>query len=46
VCIFGQHEEVIGVRADGTIEHINTNDLGLPIAIERDITLFANWFDF
>ncbi|NJK60240.1 MAG: PP2C family protein-serine/threonine phosphatase [Oscillatoriales cyanobacterium SM2_1_8] len=44
--IFGQHEEAIVVRANGTIEHIDTDDLGLPIALDRDIAPFANWFDF
>jgi len=46
VRVFGQHEEAIGIRADGTIERIHTDDLGLTIALDRDIAPFANWFDF
>lgn len=38
--IVGQHEEVIVVRAGGEIERIDTNDLGFPIGLEADISLF------
>lgn len=37
----GQHEEVIVVRADGTLERIDTMDLGLPIGLEADISPFV-----
>jgi len=33
----GQHEEVIVVRSSGEVEHIDTMDLGFPIALEADI---------
>lgn len=40
--ISGQHEEVIIGRANGTLERIDTMDLGLPIGLEEDITPFLN----
>jgi phosphoserine phosphatase RsbU/P len=36
----GQHEEVIVVRLDGTVEQIDTFDLGFPLALEEDICPF------
>jgi len=36
----GQHEEVIVVRSSGEVEHIDTMDLGFPIALEADIADF------
>ncbi|MBM0741129.1 SpoIIE family protein phosphatase [Phormidium sp. CLA17] len=36
----GQHEELIIVRQDGQIEHIDTLDLGFPLALEADISCF------
>ncbi|MCT7975581.1 SpoIIE family protein phosphatase [Laspinema olomoucense] len=41
--ISGQHEEVIIGRANGTLERIDTMDLGLPIGLEEDITPFLNY---
>ncbi|WP_254566752.1 SpoIIE family protein phosphatase [Oscillatoria sp. HE19RPO] len=41
--ISGQHEEVIIGRANGTLERIDTMDLGLPIGLEEDITAFLNY---
>lgn len=38
----GQHEELIVVRADGTIERIDTIDLGFPLGLERDISAFIS----
>lgn len=38
----GQHEEAIVIRENGTIERIDTVDLGFPIGIEDDITRFVN----
>jgi serine phosphatase RsbU (regulator of sigma subunit) len=38
--VSGQHEEMIVVRADGTIERIDTIDLGFPIGLDRDISAF------
>jgi sigma-B regulation protein RsbU (phosphoserine phosphatase) len=40
VTLTGQHEEVILVRADGTIERIDTMDLGFPVGLEPDISAF------
>jgi PAS domain S-box-containing protein len=37
----GQHEELIIVRADGTVEQIDTFDLGFPLGIESDIAQFV-----
>ncbi|HEY9652723.1 MAG TPA: SpoIIE family protein phosphatase [Coleofasciculaceae cyanobacterium] len=37
----GQHEEMIVVRSDGTLERIDTLDLGFPIGLEADITDFV-----
>ncbi|MBD2576413.1 SpoIIE family protein phosphatase [Oscillatoria sp. FACHB-1406] len=37
----GQHEEVIIVRADGTLERFDTIDLGFPLALEREISNFV-----
>ena len=36
----GQHEEMIIVRVDGTIELIDTIDLGFPIGLDEDIADF------
>jgi len=36
----GQHEELIIVRQDGQLEHIDTLDLGFPLALEADISPF------
>jgi sigma-B regulation protein RsbU (phosphoserine phosphatase) len=38
----GQHEEVIVVRSDGSLERIDTIDLGFPIGLEADIAPFVN----
>lgn len=40
--IIGQHEEVLIVRSDGTIERIDTMDLGVPIGLTEDITDLLN----
>lgn len=37
----GQHEELILVRVDGTVEQIDTFDLGFPLGIESDIAAFV-----
>ncbi|EIJ42831.1 serine phosphatase RsbU, regulator of sigma subunit [Beggiatoa alba B18LD] len=39
--VSGQHEEVIIVRADGTLETIDTLDLGFPIGLEENIESFV-----
>jgi len=36
----GQHEEMLVVRHHGAIERVNTLDLGFPIGLEADISLF------
>lgn len=41
--IIGQHEDVIIGRANGTLERIDTMDLGLPIGLEEDISPFLNY---
>lgn len=40
VSISGQHEEILVVRADASIERVDTMDLGLPIGLDEDITEF------
>ena len=39
--ISGQHEEILIVRQGGTVERIDTNDLGFPIGLEPDIEAFV-----
>jgi serine phosphatase RsbU (regulator of sigma subunit) len=38
----GQHEEMIVVRNDGTVELIDTIDLGFPIGLDDDIAAFID----
>ncbi|MEP6520097.1 AAA family ATPase [Microcoleus vaginatus] len=38
----GQHEEVIVVRADGTLECVDTMDLGFPIGLVEEIGEFIS----
>ena len=40
VTLTGQHEEVLMVRSDGSLERIDTMDLGFPIGLEFDIAPF------
>ena len=42
VRISGQHEEVILIRADGSLELIDTIDLGFPIGLESDVADFIS----
>ena len=42
VTISGQHEEVILIRADGTVERLDTLDLGFPIGLEENILDFLS----
>ncbi|MDB9527517.1 SpoIIE family protein phosphatase [Oscillatoria sp. CS-180] len=42
VSISGQHEETLVVRAEGTVERIDTMDLGLPIGLDDDIAEFID----
>lgn len=42
VSISGQHEETLIVRADSTVERIDTIDLGMPIGLDDNITEFIN----
>jgi sigma-B regulation protein RsbU (phosphoserine phosphatase) len=37
----GQHEEVLVVRVNGTIERIDTMELGFPVGMVDDITEFV-----
>lgn len=40
--ISGQHEETIVVRTDGTVERIDTFDLGFPIGLDEKIADFVS----
>ena len=42
VCISGQHESVLLVRANGDAEYIDTIDLGFVLGLELDIKPFVN----
>lgn len=46
ITLSGQHEEVIVVRGEGEVERIDTNDLGFPIGLERDIGAFIDTHEF
>jgi sigma-B regulation protein RsbU (phosphoserine phosphatase) len=41
VTLAGQHEETIIVRKDGSVERIDTMDLGFPIGLEENISEFV-----
>ncbi len=41
--VTGQHEEVLVVRADGTVERIDTCDLGFMVGLEPDISDFIQY---
>ncbi|WP_283760597.1 PP2C family protein-serine/threonine phosphatase [Roseofilum halophilum] len=41
--VSGQHEEIIVVRQGGTIERIDTLDLGLPIGLDDNISEFISY---
>jgi sigma-B regulation protein RsbU (phosphoserine phosphatase) len=43
--IAGQHEEFILIRQDGTVQRIDTIDLGFPIGLEEDIGDFLSSID-
>jgi serine phosphatase RsbU (regulator of sigma subunit) len=38
----GQHEELILVRQDGSVEAIDTLNLGFPLGLESDISAFVS----
>jgi serine phosphatase RsbU (regulator of sigma subunit) len=38
--VAGQHEEIIVVRRDGTVELVDTIDLGFPVGLEEEIADF------
>jgi two-component system sensor histidine kinase ChiS len=40
ITLSGQHEEMIVVRTDGSLEKIDTIDLGFPIGLDADIMEF------
>jgi PAS domain S-box-containing protein len=42
VCISGQHEEALVVRAGGLVERIDTIDLGFPIGLDDEIADFID----
>ena len=41
VKVSGQHEQVIVLRRDGTVEMVDTIDLGFPIGLEDEIADFV-----
>lgn len=41
----GQHEDLIIVRKDGTLERIDTTDLGLPVGLDYDISEYISSID-
>ena len=41
VRVSGQHEQVIVLRRDGSVEMIDTIDLGFPIGLENEIAAFV-----
>ncbi|MEZ5672250.1 MAG: SpoIIE family protein phosphatase [Thiotrichaceae bacterium] len=41
VRVSGQHEEILVLRQGGTVERIDTIDLGFPIGLESDIAAFV-----
>lgn len=43
--VTGQHEEVIIIRNDGTVERVDTMALGMPIGIDEDIEPFVSSLD-
>lgn len=45
VTLSGQHEEVLIIRKDGTVERIDTIDLGFPVGLEPDIAEFVHTRD-
>jgi len=40
--VSGQHEEMIVMRSSGTLERIDTIDLGFPIGLDEEISQFIN----
>jgi serine phosphatase RsbU (regulator of sigma subunit) len=40
VTISGQHEEILVVRVNGTLERHDTLNLGFPLGLEEDISSF------
>lgn len=40
--VYGQHEEILIIRKDGTLEVINTMDFGFIVGLEPDIASFIN----
>ncbi|MBD2188639.1 PP2C family protein-serine/threonine phosphatase [Pseudanabaena mucicola] len=42
ITLSGQHEEMIVVRKDGTLERFDTVDLGFPIGLEEEIEEFLS----
>ena len=43
--VYGQHEEIIVIRQKGTLERIDTIDLGFPIGLEADISQLIAYED-
>ncbi len=45
VRISGQHEEILIVRRGGLVQRVDTNDLGFPIGLEKEISDFIGYAD-
>jgi sigma-B regulation protein RsbU (phosphoserine phosphatase) len=45
VTLSGQHEEVLIIRKDGSVERIDTINLGFPVGLEPDISAFVDTRD-
>jgi sigma-B regulation protein RsbU (phosphoserine phosphatase) len=46
VILSGQHEELIVVRQDGSVELIDTSELGMPLGLTEDISAFIGQTKF
>ncbi len=46
LCLSGQHEEMILVRAGGVVERVDTIDLGFPLGLEAEISEFIHQIEF
>ncbi|MGQ9867141.1 MAG: SpoIIE family protein phosphatase [Pseudanabaenaceae cyanobacterium] len=40
--LVGQHEEAVVIRQDGTVQRLDTLDLGFPLGLESDITPYLS----
>jgi len=40
--LVGQHEEAVLIRQDGTVQRLDTIDLGFPLGLEPDVTAYLS----